>query len=410
MNGMYTKDCLLDSWEVNGSKDKNELYKLLEDLSDATDVIRLRSDNIQMFTVRDISEKSLNGYLHTANGTANTCIPMLSIVDEHGATEDLLRETCKESYMLIRLGNEYFFTTKHVLKTLSQRAGSAMGDFALRNELKIRFPRDSGYVAYMSVVPSECSIMYRKSGNAKKIYAVFSDRYKMLEQYPLIRQMIEGFEKEMGASDLVYYSVNNFMTEVYIEFPEKAKDFQRVYALPSEVVPGILIRISDSGDSSFFINGTTRLNRTVIYVPESEYSRKHTENASIEDIFRFVGNSVFAAYTKMPERFMELLQIPINDPVKYIRAVGKSIDLRKITGAAAETKLIESLVESVNPSMQYTAYDIATMYIEAGADLEWVDVQDKNGGQSRRKRNSDALSKLKNCLTKAAFFNFEKVS
>lgn len=406
---IYTKDCLVDTWEVTGSKDKDALYDLLKELSEATEVIRLKSDSIQLFTVRDLSSSTLNGYLHNVKGTVNMCIPLDELASKHGANQALLKETVKESYFLIKLGDEYFYATKHALKTLSQRAGSAMGLFALRDEVKIRFHRDAGYVAYMGTDLSDCCVMYRKVNNAKKVYAVFTDRYKLLAQYPLIKQMIEGFEKEMGESDLVYYRVNNFMTEVYLEFPEKAKDFQQVYALPNEVVPGILIHLSDAGDSSFIIDGTTRIGHTIVYVPGSEYTRAHTTNAEMDEIFKFVGESVFAAYTKMPERFVELLQIQIQNPVSCVQAVGKYLELRKVIGAKLEKNLIESLTEAVNPSVPYTAYDIANMFIEAGADLEWIEGDDDNGS-TRKRRNTDAISKLRNCLTKAIFFKYEKLA
>ena len=121
-------------------------------------------------------------------------------------------------------------------------------------------------------------------------------------------------------------------------------------------------------------------------------------------------SAVFAAYTKMPERFMDLLQIQIKDPASCVQAVGKYLDLRKVIGAKLETSLIDTLAGAINPNTPYTAYDIASLYIEAGADLEWIEDDDStNAGSNRKRRNSCDVSKLRNCSTKAIFFNYEKL-
>lgn len=394
---------LHDAWAVSGT-DKDTLYKTLKELSDATITIPVNSSNIEILTIRD-ADDTLNAYLHNSKGATNVAIPMDVLTRDYGATPELISETMKSSFLMFKVGKYIFFATKKVLKTLSQRAGSALCDFAERNELSIRFPRDTGYMNYMCVVPSACQMLVRKLNGASKVYAVFTDRYKMLPQYPLIKDMIESFEKEMGECSILYYNVDHFNTEVIVEFPEKAKDFVKVYSLPDQVVPGLRIHLSDTGESSFIIDGTIRVGRTVIYVPGAEYSRAHTRNADFTEMREYVGKHIFAEYTKIPDRLLELLQIPVVDPAGCIRKVFESCEFKKILGAAASTACLDALVASVNPGLSYTAYDIASMFLEEGQNMERF----PNGKDpsADKRRCADSLSKLRNLFAKAVFYRYE---
>lgn len=398
---------LCDSWQASGSGDKERLYAVLDELSKATKVVPARSDSIEMMTVRDMTD-TLNVYVHNKKGTVNWGIPLEMMRNTYGADDRLLEETAKGSFILFRIGDRIFFTSKKVLKTLSQRAGSSMGDFAMRDEVNIRFPRDTGYVNYMCTVPSQCSVLCREYKGANKIYAVFTDRYKLLPQYPLVKQMIEGFEKEMGESTLLRWSVDHYNTEVYIEFPKRKEDFNKVYGLPDEVVPGVRIHLSDTGDSSFIINGSIRLRDTVIYIPGAEYSRAHTKKADMKEMFEYVGRNIFAEYTRIPERMVELLQVPVKDPAACYEKALKFCEIRKLVGAKTEQAFLETLASSVNPALQYTAYDIAASIIEEGTSLEYTKGKGGEGAPNVKKlRGHDTLTKLRAALARAFFFRYE---
>lgn len=394
---------LLDTWEVTGDQ-FSEMYDVLEKLSNATKVIDIRSDAISIMTCKESQGSlkehpiaSVNGYLHNKNGSHNKGIEVRELTKNHGATIELLDETINQSHMLMKLGTGYFFTTKKVLKTLCQRAGSTMGDFALRDEIMIRFHRDAGYIAYMSNVPSSCKVLYREVDGAKKVFAVFASRYRVIPQYLLIKQLIKAFEVEMGEAVLKKYIVNHFDTEIFIEFPEKARDFQKVYSLPDQVTPGIRIHVSDTGDSSFIINGILRLKNAVVYIPDARYARAHTTNAEISDIAKEVEKIIFSEYTKIPERMVQLLQIDIPAPKAYslIPKISKYCDIKGVIGKKLEEEWVDTIQNYFNMNASYTAYDVVMFFLHAATEIE------------EKKASRDMISKIRTSFIKSAFFDFK---
>lgn len=385
------KEYLLDSWCESGTNDKKKLYSVLEQLSKSTYVMSGRTDNLQFFTHHETkSNTELTGYLHNKKGTKTVKIPNGSLLP---GCDVLLREMENGVRMMFFLGNRMFFTTPKVFKTLSQRAGSACGDFVTRTEEKVRFHRDAGYAAYMAVAPCDCKIVYRKQDGAAKVFAVFANSYQLLPQYPIIKQIIEELEKEMGESDLVFYSVDNFNTEIYIDFPKKAKDFANVYSLPDEVIPGIRIHLSDTGESSVIINGTVRYKRSCTYIPDAEYKREHTKNASLDVILAGVDQKVFCEYTKIPEQMVKLLGIDIPDPKSCIEHVLRYTGIAKIIGKKAERSMLITLTSRINASLPYTAYDIAGLFLEISEDI-------------CQGRNFDTADKVRSALTKALWYKY----
>lgn len=391
------KERLLDSWKVTGN-DFSVLYEELKHLSDSTKLIACQTNNIGIFTCKeDTDADTINGYLHDQNGTNNTGIYLKEMYEKNHASQELISETYSKSLMLFKLGGYFFFTTKRILKTLCQRAGTAMGDFALRNEILIRFYRDAGYVRYMNTVPTSCQVLYREEEGAKKVFAVFAGRYRIIPQYSLIKSLIEKFEIEMGKSDLQYFSIDNFDTEIMVNFPKKAEDFKNVYDLPQAVIPGIHIRMSDTGDSSFIINGTFRIKNTIVYVPGAKYSRAHTIKADMSDIADNVENKVFVEYTKLPQRLLDLCKIDIS-PEKALTLIPKITlycDVKSVVGLKVSKEVTENLLSSINPKQAYTAYDLALMFMDAGSELE------------NEYMSKDNIDKIRSCFVQAAFFNYK---
>ena len=399
---------LLDTWAVTG-KDLPELYRTLEELTERTHVLQFRTDEIQMLTLRDISDQ-IYGYINNASGTSNCNIPYSAFnltyeKNEKNESEkkylpdrDGILDEISEMKLMFVFGKESFLTTKRVLKTLSQRAGSSMGTFALRDELKIRFHRDGGYVAYMQTVPERCNILYREVDGLKKVYAVFGDRYKEIPQYPLVKHLLEGFETEMGKLNLDYYSVDNFNTDIQISFPEKAGDFGKVYNLPHTITPGLHIHMSDVGESSFIINGTIGYQKATMYMPSAEYARAHTKNAELSEILETVSNRIFPEYTKVPEKLMELLAIDIPEPAKLIPEIASYCGLKKVIGLKAEKEIIENLTLSFAAAafqVNYTAYDLAVSFMDASVEA------------TDGKKDPKILSNIRTAFMRALYFDYK---
>ena len=222
-----------DTWEsVVHNCSFEFLYKTLEKITENTNIMKMSTENIQLFTLNEIKKCKkgmearqkdyycwkkqsyvsiptaggrlihdlymVSGYIHGKSATEATII----CFSAEDTPEKIILELERTKLMFV-FGDDRipFLTTKKVLTTLSQRAGSKQGDFAMRDERKIRFHRDAGYVAYLTTVCTDCQVLYRTYGENKeiqKIYAVFSDKYKMFPQYPIIKDLIDCFVKELS--------------------------------------------------------------------------------------------------------------------------------------------------------------------------------------------------------------------
>lgn len=386
---------LLDTWHATGTK-KQGLLECLEELESATKIIPGQTDTIQIFTLdmADSNKQEFVGYRHGAEyGTIMDNIPFLRMKKYEGMTKELAKEA-EKTKMFILIGNDIFFTTKKVLPTLSQRAGSSTGKFASLDSIRIRFHRDAGYVAYMQACPSPCNILIRKYDNAKKIFAVFSDGYTVISQKELFSAIISQFEKCMGTSS-IYYNINNFDTLINLEFPNFEK-FNIPDELKKDVVPGILIQMSDTGDSAFSITGTIRARTGLCYVPGALYTRKHTKNASTESIAEEALELISSKLKNFPQQIKKLCEINVSNEETVKKAIA-FCGIKTAVSAKAEGAVIDTVLNSICDLPIYTAFDVAASIVEA-CDFLSEDTCSK------------VSEKLRSCSVKAFFYKYGKTN
>ena len=383
---------LLDNWKVAGTK-QEDLFKYLKNLENATKIIPCRTDAIQIFTLDhvDLEKKEFVGYRHGAEyGTIEDDIPFVRMKKYEGMTSDLSEEVKNKSKMFILIGNDIFYVTKKALPTLAQRAGSSTGKFASMDSLRIRFHRDAGYVSFMQACPSSCNILIRKYDNAKKIFAVFSDGYMIISQKELLEAIMQQFGV-MGRTS-IYYSIDNFNTCINLEFPE----FQR-FDIPNElkqdIVPGILVQMSDTGESSFSIIGTLRAKTGITYVPGAVYTRKHTKNASVETIAAEAFKLILPKFEKFPHIVKSLYGIGISNIEETVTKVVAHCGIKASVSAKVAETVLNSTLDSLQEFQYCTALDVASAVVEA-CDLISEDTCDK------------VSEKLRSCSVKAFLFRY----
>lgn len=396
-NESDNRKMLLDSWKVFGRK-KEDMFAYLEILENATKIIPGQTNAIQIFTLdkTDLDKKEFVGYRHGAEyGTIMDNIPFLRMRKYEGMTTELANEIKNKSKMFILIGNDIFFTTKKVLPTLAQRAGSSTGKFASLDSIRIRFHRDAGYVAYMQACPSPCNILLRKYGDAKKIFAVFSDGYAVISQKELLASIMGKFEESMGTSSL-YYVIDNFNTVINMEFPD-FKEFLLPEALKEDVAPGILVQMSDTGDSSFSVTGILRVKTGICYVPASLYTRKHTKNASVDEIAADAFHQISSKLKRFPKLISDLYRIQVSNIEETVKKVTASCGIKTSVSAKAEAAVINTALDSISRLRSCTAYDIAASIIEA-CDFLTEDTCEK------------VSEKFHSCSVKALLYKYDQAN
>ena len=351
------RDMLLDSWEVNGTN-KSDMIRYLRSIDNMTKLFPASSDSIEIFTVNCIEDNSIVGFRHgSVYGTSTDLLSISKLAKLDGMTEEILSETINDSKMILKVGNDTFFTSKKILTTLSQRAGSSISKLVKEDDMNIRFHRDAAYVSYMSMYPSRCNILTRKYANAKKILAIFTDRYTVISQSGIIENLINIFEKKFGKST-VYYKINNFMTEINIEFPN-------AYSFKSKesVVPGIRVVMSDTGDAVFSITATIRIRTGLSYIPGAYYTRKHTLNASVNEITEEASDVIIPEIQNTENIIERLSKIEIKDMETVIKKTLNGCGLKSSISAKVHKDTLSYIMESVPQSG--TAFDVACSIVEA---------------------------------------------
>lgn len=389
MKFMKETSKLLDSWSVSGN-DFQTLYKELEELSARTKVLPINSRDIRIFTFQKMKEKEIFGFLHSGQKSIAYTLPKTEEEAESGLVQEL-----ESNRLMFLMRQDKMWSTKKVLRTLSQRAGSKMGDFAMCDDPVVSFHRNAGYAAYMTVNPSDCMVLYREIGGIKKAYAVFTDVYKMIPQFPIVKDLIEAFEKEMGQAVLKCYSIDNYQTDILVTFPKVRDDFARTYNLPVKLSPGLHIHMSDVGDSSFIIHGMIGVRNAVVYIPGAEYTRPHTKKASLDQIKKNVEMKVFSEYTKVPKRMLELLTIDVDDTESLIPKLFKSCGFERAIGRIATKKLIAEVLQSLGSKA--TAYEVATLLLEYEEEYE----------RKQHFYNGTGIDAVRSAFMNALFFNYD---
>lgn len=295
--------------------------------------------------------------------------------------ESLLNEwTGKTKLALVHIektGQQvFYFTSKSTLQTMDRfgMSGTFLSTPCLERDLMIakRFEKDLGITA---IIRTSDSKQY------KKMFAILSDKYVPIDQMILF-DIIKEIEtvSDLGKCVCHKWEVNNFFTRLYVEFPEKATELATLYGIP-KMIPGILITTSDTGDASFAVRGTWRANgSSAVALTHAEVKHKHSGKLNVAKIVDEVSSTIFADYAKLPDALCKLMSQDITDSAwdlktsagvmanqaameEVIKTAFKRLGITKAVGKKIEKLLCQGMLDEVNPSIRYTAYDVCMAFM-----------------------------------------------
>jgi HKD family nuclease len=226
---------------------------------------------------------------------------------------------------------------------------------------------------------------------AKKIFTILSDKYTHINQlvlFDIIKQIEDA--GEMGECKCFRWEISNFFTKLYVEFPKKAEELSGLYGLSREMIPGIMITTSDTGDASFAVRGTWRAEGSNSLIVNSEVKRKHIGDIDIVKIIDDISKDIFAEYAKLPEALCELMAKDVTDPAwdlktsagikanqteieNTFKTVFKRIGVVKAIGKKTEKILRQAMMDEIDPSIRYTAYDICMLIMSLPERVVFMD-------------------------------------
>lgn len=377
---------LKDNWSRKGN-DLESLYEALDYITSITKVKEIEPEYVTIWVYsknkanEEILVKLDKSTLETFN--SNTYLHASCHLDAgyNCINEKTLSEIKKGCNFLISYGNDLFLVSKHAFTTLFQRAKIGGEATALTNNLARNV-----FFADAFIHGEKTKIVYREDEYCDKtIFAGLGKNYFYVQQ-TFLKEVIDTIEKEhlMGKTKMREWEMNHFYTDVHLEFPEAANEIAKCYKLTDRITPGVILSTSDTGDCSVTAQAVIRTKRG--YSILHEISKQHKKSFSAKDFLESVDTEIFGTYRKLPECLSRLLGIPVIDydktdlstesgASKNREAVSELI--KKVLNSSLFTQgnvlskahrknLIDCLCAEIDPSIHYSWYDVAYMFLGLG--------------------------------------------
>lgn len=366
-----------------------DLHVLLERLDSVTTLETMCSADVELLSLKK-GVVSAPGTLtfrryHPFEGE----LPGVALPLENEENKQRLAPLVKElkhNCLMLKHGNDKFFTADTLIPTMAQRIGAGG-----TNVTRPSFKRDAYFAELLAVEEQDIKMLIRSIDGVKKAFAMHSAKYGFVPQ-TMILDIINQIEHGLGKPVCKYWEVSNAKTEVYLEFPEKADDFAAVYCIPKKIVPGLRLITSDVGESSVCAIGTWRL--ASVPLGYEVYTRKHVGHIEPEIVLNQIGEKIFAKYDRIPKRLCELMKIEVEEPLDCADSIFEQIKLKEEIGVRRMPQLRVIMRDQFNLAASYTAYDVA---------ISIMALPDMVMGLPK-----GVQQKFTNCIAGAVFADFEE--
>lgn len=195
----------------------------------------------------------------------------------------------------------------------------------------------------------------------EKIRAIMSDEYSVVPIGDLFTEVMKEVNTRYDDNfELRDCYVDHNIARCKLLFPELGDEINRLYNLPDEYIPGVIIQSSDTGFSANRV-GTFWKTKRGTFINSNEYIELiHKGNNSMDKVLDELPN-LFLKYQNTVKKFAKLMMIELKNPVKVIKLAGKHIGLpKRITKQIVEQFDIDFASTSI-----VTAYDICSLLFMA---------------------------------------------
>lgn len=371
---------LLDNWAIYGDN-LNDFKKELKDLDESTKVINESTQNIKMLSLNENSttENVLSFTPFTAGITIDdlpakgNILKKKSILKHSKDASILIDELENKNKTMMQIGMYVMFVGEDAFSSLAARSKTS-GDI-------LKYPKERDFIfAHQFGKDQDVNIVSRFVNGINKIFAVLSDKYAYIPQSILV-DIIENLisNSDIGEASDIKWAITHEATHIYMEFPDNAQEISDVYDLPDIFIPGIYLSKSDIGECSLTAKGTWRFKKSVSV--NKTVKRKHIGTIDLAKFSKNVETNIFSEYTKLPERMCELMMQNLTDATldlktvegreqnskdieKCINSIFEQIGMDKTIGRRPTKELLSAITDEIDPSISFTAYDVAIMLLE----------------------------------------------
>lgn len=220
--------------------------------------------------------------------------------------------------------------------------------------------RRNGDIAWgFANLDKRATFILRQEADTSKVFCVASDKYTYI---PLtVMNDVLTKMSTMGTLKCFSWNINHDIAQIYLDLPDKADEVAASYSLPNKIVPGIMLVNSSTGCSSVTVRATARIGSSVI--PIGICKRKHQGTIDTDAFLLEVEKKVFTEVLVIPDKLCDLIKVSV-EPKAALKKAFANIDMVDCIGKKNRDKVFEELSEEFNPSLPYTAYDIAIMCLQ----------------------------------------------
>lgn len=389
---------LLDSFCVTGT-DYEEFKEEVKEITDATKFVSANGAEVTVLSYCDLPKYQTPGrhmfyafmpeIVEDILKGGKLKMGFIPVDPENPVKEGIMQEMKKSTGIILVIDKEKYILGRHALVGLCTNAATIGSATISRNNML----RDAHVADCLHNRRHKIGIVYREDNGVKKAFAVTGSKYTMVPQTVVIDiadKMIE--EKILGKVNVFRWSIDHNFTNLILTFPEAAEDFEATYGVKG-IIPGVIICTSDTGDSSVIIKGIFLKGNS--YVITEEVRKIHTLTIDASKVLSEVDDRIFANVRKLPETLMKLIGKSITDysriDLSTSRGCSRNIDIlqeflkSKIMPEFANTltkkasgELLNNIIAELNPTIPYTLYDIAEIFMTVPERIEGINANTLN--------------------------------
>lgn len=367
---------LCDSFSVEGTE-LAEFSEWVDRISQCTSVVRMQTNKMGLLPVIDgtVLAKVLSQYRAQndiepidkriympeidKNQFFSPTLPTLKTISidqvlKRGGSKELYEEARDASRLFIEYNNRLYFTSSSLYESLCARAdlkGEAARDTSVE---KVAF-----VMRRFEKKPQAVNVLVRtlSHGRISKVMAIGSQRYQYVPQ-SFFNSLIKNIYASMGESPACYkWSINQFISTIYLEFPMLAKRFQNKFTLRDTFIPGICLVSSDTHDASISACPTWRIGSSI--VTGNSLYMKHSLKADIEDFFKDIKKNILLKYPDFLCRLSHFKEITVENPSLVLPHIYSALSIERAIGKRKDDMILRERLKLFTNQTSCSAYDLA---------------------------------------------------
>ena len=298
------------------------------------------------------------------NGISGTLT--LKGIEDDGDLKAVMDEIITSGTPILRIDGETYFLAEDSLFTLKTKVG--LEQDAIEDE-NCYLERNAFIQKRLMTSKKALKFVVREEGDLKKAFAFHTQQYlPMGDEY--ILETLEAVQTSIGPMEVGRWEISQNLTEIFVTFPEKAKEIADTYHL-TDYIPGLKFDNSQTGYHCFSAQ-MVWMRPDGRWIGAKEVAANHRgAKVRLEPFFTKIKDEVFKDYTRLPEVLCNLMDVVVakaGDRVaasKYIVKLLNAVKAKKVIGVGHFGELREAILAELDFSEDVTAYDIVTRIFDA---------------------------------------------